>query len=603
MAKIGDLFIQIGADIGDFQRATKKVTKDIDAFAKTMKQVGGDLTKNITLPILGFGAAALASSKQAQEAFKQFGDRTVSALGRIGDDLFEALNIQGIIDTAAEAVDSFATVIEALPDPIKKSASVVALLGAAIGPTIIAVGQLAFAVKGLTGVTVIFSKVLDFVQAHPLVAVASAIGVVVTAFTAFKIATGKSTDELRGYLNSVEKSKDAVNVAEDAIRRLEAAHRSLSSEIAQARKDLAAIGEEAAIDPSMGGVFEAVAKRVAALEARLKGLNLEQARHQLQTAASADAEEGFKSKLALSQKEFILTGDALKLVRDNMKSLVDLRSDLLPVLDVTSERFTEIQNQLEVLSDQEFLLATAEQEMAADILARADADRGFLVGLSQSLRITWEQFGQIVGGVLSGIAAGVGDAIAQIIVFGGKARDVFKALGKQILATIISTLIQIGIQQLILAFVRIGAASAETGGRMAGLAAETYGAAFASIAAIPIVGPALAPAAATAAVATMLAGAALAGLAGGVVGKGVVAGGAAIGRAAGGGIFTEPAFISIAEPGVGPEVVLNQRNIRDFFPDLDGGLQRIQVILDSDILVDRVVRGMPGFLRLHGVTT
>jgi SLT domain-containing protein len=78
--------------------------------------------------------------------------------------------------------------------------------------------------------------------------------------------------------------------------------------------------------------------------------------------------------------------------------------------------------------------------------------------------------------------------------------------------------------------------------------------------------------------------------------------GASVGAAASGGIFSTPGLTAIAEGGK-PEIVLNEGNIRKYFPSLSrGGNQTIVVQLDRKPILRATARGMPEYLELHGAT-
>lgn len=120
---------------------------------------------------------------------------------------------------------------------------------------------------------------------------------------------------------------------------------------------------------------------------------------------------------------------------------------------------------------------------------------------------TWASFQQ-----------GVGDAVANAIVFGESMGKAFQKLLKTLVRNVISALIQIGIQRLAQAIIAKAIGAQEATSRIATLSAETFAGAFASTVVIPVIGPALAPGVATAATAAMLAGAGTAAAAGAGVG-------------------------------------------------------------------------------------
>lgn len=59
---IGMLTMVFGADLRGFDKAMKKAQRKIGRFGKSMEKVGSSLTRSITLPVIGIGAAAVKSS-------------------------------------------------------------------------------------------------------------------------------------------------------------------------------------------------------------------------------------------------------------------------------------------------------------------------------------------------------------------------------------------------------------------------------------------------------------------------------------------------------------------------------------------------------------
>ena len=52
---VGFLTIAFGADLRGFDKAMKKASRDIKKFGTNMKNIGQDLTRNITLPVVALG--------------------------------------------------------------------------------------------------------------------------------------------------------------------------------------------------------------------------------------------------------------------------------------------------------------------------------------------------------------------------------------------------------------------------------------------------------------------------------------------------------------------------------------------------------------------
>ena len=69
---VGLLTFNFGANMSGFDRALKKAQKNLKKFGRSMERTGQTLTRNITLPIVGFGAAALKFGSDLQETDSKF---------------------------------------------------------------------------------------------------------------------------------------------------------------------------------------------------------------------------------------------------------------------------------------------------------------------------------------------------------------------------------------------------------------------------------------------------------------------------------------------------------------------------------------------------
>src|SRR5438552_9931183 len=102
---LGSLWVEIGAKTDDFESGMAKVGKTIDStlrdaqdkfqgFAQlgaTMAGIGGDLTKSLTLPLVGIGIAAEKMQGDFEHAMNK-----VSALGQITGKDLEMLEAQAV---------------------------------------------------------------------------------------------------------------------------------------------------------------------------------------------------------------------------------------------------------------------------------------------------------------------------------------------------------------------------------------------------------------------------------------------------------------------------------------------------------------------------
>ena len=73
---IRSLIVKVGADTTDFSNKMNYMSKDLGKISKSLNSTGRDLsragatlTKGVTLPVLGIGAAAFKSSVDFESAF------------------------------------------------------------------------------------------------------------------------------------------------------------------------------------------------------------------------------------------------------------------------------------------------------------------------------------------------------------------------------------------------------------------------------------------------------------------------------------------------------------------------------------------------------
>lgn len=79
---VGFLTIAFGADLRGFDKAMKKASRDIKKFGTNMKNIGQDLTRNITLPVVALGGASVKLASDFNESLNKvqvsFGDSSKS---------------------------------------------------------------------------------------------------------------------------------------------------------------------------------------------------------------------------------------------------------------------------------------------------------------------------------------------------------------------------------------------------------------------------------------------------------------------------------------------------------------------------------------------
>ncbi len=66
MAKLGDLVVRIGADTRNLNKSLGRVQRNMRSMTSNITKLGQDMTRSVTLPIIGVGAAALKSAADLQ---------------------------------------------------------------------------------------------------------------------------------------------------------------------------------------------------------------------------------------------------------------------------------------------------------------------------------------------------------------------------------------------------------------------------------------------------------------------------------------------------------------------------------------------------------
>ena len=198
-----------------------------------------------------------------------------------------------------------------------------------------------------------------------------------------------------------------------------------------------------------------------------------------------------------------------------------------------------------LLSEQEYLDAALAinqnytEEHAALNAERAENDKSTLQSFIEDAESKMGTFEGMWGDVFSNFTSGFADATADAIVDGDNFGDAMAGIAKGLAKNMIAALVEIGAQKLVLAALEKTLGLTSATGYVAAITSEATAQtamaglnAFAATAAIPIVGPGLAPAAAAAATATAapFAAAAISAAAGGLAGArshgGQVVGGA-----------------------------------------------------------------------------
>jgi len=572
----GDIFVRIGVDVSALEKALNKATEHIEKFGKQMKKIGRDLTEAITVPIVGLGYAALKSSRQATYEFDRFSENVKRSMGNLGDEISKAIDLHGLLKKASDAVAGLVTWFSNLDKETKKTVVTMAALAAALGPVLMIGGRLIEAFGSFLKVLVPLGFLIYKVVASIAIFASSIVG-----WPALIIA---ATVALVGFVVGWDKVAAAAKGAANWIGLA-----SKSGGGGLGGSDFG--GKYAQVARSTGGQIGAWRSRIP--PATIPG------------AAPSGLSDA--SRNAIEDGPQVLAGT--KHIVDGTQAMIDAQRKLGFELETTGNKAQYHEGMIAALKQEYIALREGGLAPTAPEIQKINeqiVNQNTLMADSQTAFGTFRKnfedlapvaaaFGNAMYGAFQQLAQGIGNALAQVIVYGASFAQVLKTLLKQILASIVSTLVTLGIQYLMAAILKKTTMSAQTGASLAGYASETFAAVFtAYTVSNPFAGWAYAAAPAAAASGALLAGAGIAGGTGMGVGKGIPL------AAATGGLFTTPGLTAIAEKGK-PEIVLNQDNVRKFMGGaLGGSSQTIIVNLDSEPIISTVVRGMPSYLRLQG---
>ena len=144
---VGYLTVMFGADLKGFEKAMKKAQRSIGKFGASMKRTGANLTRNVTLPIIGLGAIAVKTFatfeqsmlkvkavsgataeefKTLQNSARELGATTMFTASQVADLQFELAKLGFDTDQIDKAQASILALSQATTFDLAESGKVVA---------------------------------------------------------------------------------------------------------------------------------------------------------------------------------------------------------------------------------------------------------------------------------------------------------------------------------------------------------------------------------------------------------------------------------------------------------------------------------------------
>ena len=544
MSAIGEMIVKVGLTMETFSKGMATVESRLDKFQRELKKTGRDLTQAITVPIAGIATVAFASSEQASRIFGGFKDRVTVIMGELGDQIVKSLDLNKLLYTVTDALAAAVKWFDGLSASTKKTIIVMAGLAAALGPLLIVLEKVI--------------SVISFFFLTPIGLLTAAI--VAAGYGVYKLAENFGAFDEK--MSDAARSTEAQAIAMEKLNHQNSIFRvpgtPYSPRAAPAGHEYVPFNQAApGFQPKAPGA-------------------------QPREVPEPEPWRGVTRTPAVSATPLPI-GPFLAITRQLRDSFIDIQTSAelagggINVVKASTDALTSAYKKL--LLEGHLPNEEAMVNIRQKIEALQTPTQQFM-GLLQQIPPIATQLAAAMFNTFQTISQGIGDAVAQVIVYGASLMEVTRKLLKVIAAEIISTLVKIGVQYVITAAIKKVVDMSTAASAVASGATRTYAEVFAQISSTPF-GWLYAAGIAAAAAAVLIAGAAAFG-------------------AEEGGLFTRPGITRIAEKGR-PEIVLNQDNVRKFMGGATGGgRQTINVYLDSDVIISKVVRGMPEYLRLQG---
>lgn len=609
MADDVKISVGIGARIKELTGKLNESAKKFDSWAGIVKKTGGDVTAGLTVPILGMASAAILSSKEATEAFTEFGREMKDIMGEVGDDLAEALDLEAILGDAGELLKEAVTWFTDLDDSTKRWVIALGAVLAASGPVILITGNL---VAALASLSVLLTGPLGIVIGL------GALAAGITAFAA--VNRGLKVDVTRQRVKDLTK---ALGDQEKAFIRNNTAVELQTEQLQRTRKHLAELRAElkaATVSPgtrfNVGQVSEAEAKRLK------KAVELNIIAIERQDFLLTESVENAKKEFVSLQRVFATSipgdifadfiGPLTELQQLERETFIDVKAGLDEIRiasELLGPSFNANAAELAFLESAWISLRASGvdptlqsmQEVGARIEELRDPFAQFVAHLQETQISLVEFMEQTWDGFINGFANAVGRAIVFAEDLSTALMNVLKNLAAQVIATLVKLVAQEILMALLTPLIAKSVAAPHIAGSVARAGAA---AAAASIETFGLVGIALAPGFALAGIAAAVAGATLGGATGASATQGIIAASAAsapVPSAAKGGLFLSDTLIRIAD--VEPEIALTRSNIRQFF---DAGGMGMHVHVHTNIngreAAEEIVVFIPGVLKMSGAS-
>jgi len=451
-----------------------------------------------------------------------------------------------------ETVETWVKSFGSLDDETKRLIINIGLWTAAIGPAVLVMGIFIRTIRAAIQVTLALKTALVVLARNPLTTLVVVLGSVVAAEVLFSGKTVEATENTKKFadqldrVNRVARSQLVVTF-KDLEKRLQ-----FINEVFESSKGILSENERQTVrlTARVSAYDSAIASLATALESEKEALPLlinlrEKARETLEGLTTATLGGTIMNDLFAASQGF---------VNEKLFQMIEFMTGLRTLLE----------------------------EQPEQVRTAAEAWDQWRESIDVTGARLVDTFTGFIDQSVSSFASGMG----QMAIGAKTLGEFMDGLWKSILSSGVAMFTRLAIEWALSSVSAIAAGTVQHASRLGQLASQTFGGAFAATAAIPVIGPLLAPGVAAASLAAMLSGAATA------FGTGTALGAVQLGE---GGIVTGPTLALIGEAGE-DEAVLSLSRLREFVAPRS---MTVNMFVDRQLLATKNVEGMSDVLDMY----
>lgn len=308
-----------------------------DRLTETLQKAKGELRDNTTLN--DTYAERLNTVKAAMETLWNRMKEVATVVGEALMPGVKALatTLSGFVVIA----DAMARIFRELPTPLRAAVFIFGAMTAVVGPLLFVLGSLVKTFAAVRTAILATMPVMTALHAHPLVAIASALAIVVTLFGAFALGAIRATGPTESFGKAVSKAAEDVRKLREERDKLVSQGTELERQLARAKGALefsrtSGLGKfSVELEPMRLAEIKALENEIAKLQEQLRQIDVD----------SAFARWG--ESVEIAGKRLRTTNDYNRYLNDQIQAHKDLIEDLIPLLDENDERLKSVVHDLQ----------------------------------------------------------------------------------------------------------------------------------------------------------------------------------------------------------------------------------------------------------------